>query len=60
MPSQVRDLLSEEIEPVSLEVDTFGGLVLSGLNRIQCGSIHEVLACLDTGRCLIIQRNMFS
>jgi hypothetical protein len=45
----VRDLLSDELEPVRLELDPLGGLLLNGLTRIQCGSIHEVLACLDTG-----------
>jgi hypothetical protein len=45
----VRDLLSDELEPVRLELDPLGGLLLNGLTRIHCGSIHEVLACLDTG-----------
>ena len=45
----MRDLLSDELEPVRLELDPLGGLLLNGLTRIQCGSIHEVLACLDTG-----------
>lgn len=46
---EVRDLLSDEMEPVGLEVDPLGGLLLSGLTRVHCGSIHEVLVCLDTG-----------
>jgi hypothetical protein len=49
----VRDLLSEELEPVGLAVDPAGGLHLTGLTRIHCTSITEVLACLDAGEPLI-------
>ena len=50
---KVRDLLSEELEPVGLEVDPVGALLLTGLTRIHCSSIPEVLACLDAGIALI-------
>ena len=49
----MRDLLSEELEPVGLEVDPVGALLLTGLTRIHCSSIPEVLACLDAGIALI-------
>ena len=49
---EVRDLLSDNLSGVCIDYDQQGAPRLAGLNQVECGTIPEVLACLDTGQSL--------